>query len=259
MSRLISTAFAGAVLLTALVQAQIASAQQAIWLDQPLAAWNRPSDQVPEAPAPLGVSSPQCSKNERAPVTDGPAPRAPSLDASAPVTGNEEPQVEAAGWRLEAYWPTQRKGDLAVLLATSAYDGMCRPWRFNGFMFYRGRFAGTLSPVNMNSREDGVLAQDLSLPNDGELDAQFIRYAPTDPLCCPSRGRTVVRFGRHGSTAAPVMVPEKASPLSPGQRSGGWLGLQLPQILALAVVSALVIGASGGLLLRRGLARRRAS
>jgi hypothetical protein len=103
-------------------------------------------------------------------------------------------QVAQAGWRLEAFWPTQRAGNVALVMALSGYDGMCRPWGFNGFVFVGGRFAGTISPVNMDSREDGVLTgANVPTPaGDGSLEASFARYAPTDPLCCPSKGATRV-------------------------------------------------------------------
>src|ERR1051325_9169879 len=111
------------------------------WLDAgDTPAWNLAGGAVPHAlpenPDPRGI----CPRQERPPTTP------------------DEQQLAAQGWKLESYWPARQQGDVVLLLALSSYDGMCRPWGFNAFVFAGGRFAGTLSPQPMNSRADGVLA-----------------------------------------------------------------------------------------------------
>ena len=76
------------------------------------------------------------------------------------------------------------------------YDGMCRPRQYQYFVFARGMFAGTLSPHPMDSRTDGALVR-VTIENDRQLQAEFVRYLAADPLCCPS-GRTTVVFGIEG-------------------------------------------------------------
>src|SRR5439155_26264187 len=112
---------------------------QTSWLDSPPPPWNVPGAPVPAAPPGGGPVDPQCQAQERAPV------------------GSEEMAVVARGWRLTSAWPIQRAGVVAVLRATAAYDGMCRPTEYNAFVFEGGQFAGTLSPVNMFARTDGAL------------------------------------------------------------------------------------------------------
>jgi hypothetical protein len=47
-----------------------------------------------------------------------------------------------------------------------------------------GKFAGTLSPTLMTSRADGSSGE-VRLSK-SELTVEYNRYAPRDPLCCPS-------------------------------------------------------------------------
>jgi len=68
-------------------------------------------------------------------------------------------------------------------------DGMCRPLAYQIFVFADGRFAGTLSPVPMNSRTDGA-AQTPELFG-STVRVAYSRYAPSDPLCCPSHVDTL--------------------------------------------------------------------
>ncbi|MBV9174315.1 MAG: LppP/LprE family lipoprotein [Chloroflexi bacterium] len=162
--------------------------QTSIWLDLPLSNWNTPGAAVPAAePAPSTL--PMCSNEERAPANPA------------------ESQLAPQGWKLETYWSPIGGSSQQVILATSGYDGMCRPLAFNAFVFSNGRFAGTLSPNPMLSREDGVLTGTPSVLPDGTMQAEFIRYAPTDPLCCPSGGRTPVVYALESVSGAPVVVP----------------------------------------------------
>jgi hypothetical protein len=93
---------------------------------------------------------------------------------------------------------------VVVMLGTAGYDGMCRPWQYQGFVFVRGPFAGTLSPELMNSRMDGALSE-VALENDRRLTVQYLRYAAQDPLCCPSRTTNVeFEISATGRTVRPV-------------------------------------------------------
>ena len=85
-------------------------------------------------------------------------------------------------------------------------DGMCRPTGYNIFVFVGGRFAGTLSPAAMNSRDDASSGAVRILGADS-LSAEFARYAAQkDALCCPS-SRVTVRYRIDRAGAGPVVVP----------------------------------------------------
>jgi hypothetical protein len=168
----------------------------AAWLDAPPAPWNVAGAPLPTASSADAANLDRCAAQERAPV------------------GPDESQVAAARWRLEQYWPTQRGAGTVVVLGTSGYDGMCRPIGYNAFAFVDGRFAGTISPTLMYSRADGSLLETPTVAADGRVAAAFTRYAPQDPLCCPSRGRTAVTY-RIDRPAAPVLVPERIVQIPP--------------------------------------------
>ena len=89
---------------------------------------------------------------------------------------------------------------------------MCRPFQFQAFVFVQGRFAGTLSPGLMDSRSDGALSQ-VFLYDGESLTAEYQRYAPADPLCCPSR-TTNVRFAidRARASVRPVSASTSTPP-----------------------------------------------
>ena len=189
----------------ALVGATGAAAQAgASWLDGPPRAFNSPGAAIPAAPPPVTPPVDRCRDRERA------------------AAGPEETRVAAAGWRLEGYWPTRRSGDLALVMATADYDGMCRPAAFNGFAFVGERFAGTLAPEAMVSRLDGVLVDPPALSADRRLTASFTRYAPTArPHACDlprrdGRGRAGARprsdRRRPARAAHPGHRPEPAPP-----------------------------------------------
>jgi len=77
-----------------------------------------------------------------------------------------------------------------VFTALAGFDGMCRPMGYQAFVYSEGRYAGTLSPVPMNSRTDGSLTR-VHLVRSTAITAEFARYRDSDPLCCPSRTSTV--------------------------------------------------------------------
>ena len=87
---------------------------------------------------------------------------------------------------------------------------MCRPRQYQEFVFVRGIFAGTLSPVPMDSRTDGALGR-VTIPAADRVQAEYSRYGATDPLCCPSRITTVVF---EIEKQPPVLRAESASTVS---------------------------------------------
>ncbi|NJL43354.1 MAG: LppP/LprE family lipoprotein, partial [Pseudanabaena sp. SU_2_4] len=93
------------------------------------------------------------------------------------------------GWKL--YGSVQSYDLTQVVTATSSFDGMCRPIQYQAFVYWEGRYAGTLSPVSMDSRTDGALS-DIHLTSATNLSTEFYRYRESDPLCCPSGISTVL-------------------------------------------------------------------
>jgi hypothetical protein len=156
------------------------------WLDQPLSNWNTPGMDLPQAPPMDPSTNPQC------------------LNQGRPAETDADQAVSDAGWTLfggyNGGWNT------FVVRGLSGYDGMCRPLGFNEFVFVDGQFAGTISPDLMNSRTDGVGDLQYFAIKDS-MSAVFQRYAPTDPLCCPS-GNATVLYQVERTDAGPVLVPK---------------------------------------------------
>lgn len=144
------------------------AAAQVSWLDRPLRDWNT-STAVPRAPRGAAIDA-RCRSEIRSP--ESLADRA----------------LTRAGWSL--FGAAQTYGSLTVINAMSGTDGMCRPSGYNTFVFSGSRFMGTLSPENMNSREDGSLIT-ATLWNAKSISAEFNRYTSRDALCCPSQKSTV--------------------------------------------------------------------
>ena len=167
--------------------AQPASAASPDWLDAPLSPWNMPGALPPAAPQPKGDSPavPRCAGTVRQPRTP------------------QESALAGAGWFL--FGKTRVLGTRTILLAGASVDGMCRPWDYQAFVFVGLRFAGTLSPVLMDSRTDGALGE-ARFTSGGLIEAVFLRYAKADPLCCPSR-RSTVRYRIELPATLPRVVP----------------------------------------------------
>ena len=148
-----------------------AQAQAATWLNESKpASWNEPGLSIPAAPAIQADVNPGCREMARPPELE------------------EDRALRDRGWLLDGAY--QGGWGILVIRATAGYDGMCRPWQYQVFVFARGDFAGTLSPVSMNSRTDGALTQ-VFLASNGRLTAEYLRYAASDPACCPSRTTSV--------------------------------------------------------------------
>lgn len=176
------------------------AAQAATWLDTMPNNWNVP---------PLARHGLAALAGE-APLSQNTDPRCRMREVA--PTNTEESQLAGLGWKIEAYWPALQSGDLKLVTALADYDGMCRPLAFNVFVFAGGAYAGTLSPVTMNSRTDDVLAtpngkSGVTVQPDGTIQAVFTPYASTDPLCCPSRGTTTLTYRVQTLNGGPVVVP----------------------------------------------------
>ncbi|MBV9355850.1 MAG: LppP/LprE family lipoprotein [Chloroflexi bacterium] len=160
------------------------------WLDSPPANWNNAGMDIPAPdPAYAAAGGPQCATL---------VPRPAATDADTALTD--------AGWTLfSSYlggWNT------TIVRGLSGYDGMCRPMGYNAFVFVDGQFAGTISPTAMDSRTDG--AGDVRyFASKDTLVAEFQRYGPDDPLCCPSN-TTDVTYQISRTPAGPVLVPHQS-------------------------------------------------
>jgi hypothetical protein len=164
------------------------------WLDRPLASWNKPGATIPRAPA---------SGENAAAVTN-------RCKLSPPRATAAERAVSAAGWI--PFWNFDQplvRDDVEIVGGMRGADGMCRPITYNLFVFVRGKFAGTLSPTLMISRTDGA-SSTVRIPAP-DITAEFLRYADTDPLCCPTTHVTV-RYRIDRQTAGPVVVPAEVRP-----------------------------------------------
>jgi len=162
------------------------------WLDRPRTDWNRFRSQVaplPEPPAVPDIAAPDiCNEQMRRP------------------TQPFEQALVACGWKL--FGPVQVFGPTQVIMATAGLDDMCRPLGFQVFVTWDGRYAGTLSPVAMHARTDSALVR-VELLSPLRLLAEFSRYAPGDPVCCPSRTAVVHYILQPGGV--PIVRAEEIS------------------------------------------------
>jgi hypothetical protein len=162
-----------------------ANADSGSWLDKkPLLSWNVPGVAIPKATKSNSGNLGRCTSTIRKPQT--PADR----------------MVASAGWKL--FGPYQLYADTAIVMGEADADGMCRPTGYQGFVFVRGRFAGTLSPSAVDDRTDGAFAIPM-LYNGTTFSVTYQRYTDKDPLCCPSRSSSVTFkvVQQHG---VPVLV-----------------------------------------------------
>jgi LppP/LprE lipoprotein len=159
------------------------------WLDQPLKSWNTPGAAIP---------SPKAAEEDKLSVIKRCGLKRQA--ATAP-----EKALDAAGWI--PFWNFDQqlvRDGVEIVGGMSGADGMCRPADYNLFVFVDGRYAGTLSPETMVSRTDGSSGvARMPLP---QLTAEFSRYRPADPLCCPS-SRVMVRYRIDRLPAGPVVIP----------------------------------------------------
>ena len=160
-------------------------AQDETWLDGDLASWNTPGMAIPTAPTIDDDPEPQCAERER------------------PAETEEDDALIAKGWRL--FLPYQRGWGVTLISGLASYDAMCRPLGYQSFVFVDGVFAGTISPEPMNSRTTGA-ASDVNLWYADQVSAEYLRYAPDDPLCCASSTDSVT-FTIADTPDGPVLNP----------------------------------------------------
>jgi len=189
----------GLVLSTLLIAAQFATPVLAqapptaiSWLDRPLVQWNTPGMPVPTAQSPSAVNAPYCSNGNRPPDT--------SVDQT----------LVDHGWFLTTAY--QGGWGLTIVEAQGGWDGMCRPLDYQGFVFSNGEYAGTIAPDLMAARADG--SADFIYLRQGTLSVGFVRYADTDPLCCPSGGESNVIYHVDHTDAGPVLVADSVQRVS---------------------------------------------
>lgn len=87
-----------------------------------------------------------------------------------------EKAVVREGWKL--YGPVQSSGTTIVFTALAGFDWMCRPLGYQAFAYSEERYAGTLSPVPMNSRTDGSLTR-VPLDSEHRRVCPLSRFRPT--------------------------------------------------------------------------------
>jgi uncharacterized lipoprotein YbaY len=168
------------------------AARPGSWLDAPLTAWNVAGQNVHKPPPPsssLQADAQRCGENTRK----------PSLDVDRPLVRE--------GWKL--FGPAMVYGRTTIVKARSDADGMCRPLGYNVFVFYDGKFAGTISPVLMNARTDGA-ETNVHILDEDQVTVEFARYTAQDPLCCPSSTSRVM-FELKNDAAGPRLVPLEAA------------------------------------------------
>ena len=168
-----------------LLLASPARAQDETWLDGDLVSWNTPGMVIPAAPTIDGNLDPRCVERER------------------PAETAEDEALVAEGWRL--FLPYQRGWGVTLISGLASYDGMCRPMGYQSFVFVDGVFAGTISPEPMDSRTTGA-ATDVNLWYADQVSAEYLRYAPDDPLCCASSTDSV-QFTIEETPGGPVLNP----------------------------------------------------
>ncbi len=175
----------------------VAQAKDLSWLDSPIKSWNTPARTLPRAEA-NGETIPELAK------------RCSYLPLLRNTPG--ERALADAGWvPFHAFDKQIVERDVEIVGGLAAADGMCRPMDYNVFVFVGGRFAGTLSPAEMMSREDGSVGGGIRLTPEDGLAAEFARYLDKDALCCPS-GRVRVQYRIDRKSTPPVVVPVSVQP-----------------------------------------------
>jgi hypothetical protein len=167
------------------------------WLDRPLENWNAAASAIVQASNPPDAIQKDAERCALAAPRDTAGERA----------------LAGAGWiPFHLFDRQMSERDIEIVGGLAASDGMCRPMRFNGFVFVGGKFAGTLSPIPMDSRTDGVVAGGIRVAADDSVSTEFARYTDKDALCCPT-ARVRVRYQIDRTGASPVLVPVAAQPL----------------------------------------------
>lgn len=170
------------------------------WLDRAPVNWNRKMSGLPRPVSSINTAEARTRCRDFIRQPDSPAERA----------------LVHAGWIL--YGAVQSYGPTKVVTALSGFDGMCRPLGYQGFVYWEGRYAGTLSPAAMNSRTDGMLVN-IRLVSATHISGEFARYKESDPLCCPTRTSHVTYEVRRDDLplVAPISIDTAAVGAPPGE------------------------------------------
>jgi hypothetical protein len=116
--------------------------------------------------------------------------------------------ISTHGWLIARVVPALPSGTdpggISIVMGISGADGMCRPLGYQLFAFRGGRYIGTLSPELMDARADASF-EAVRLTGPTTLQVDFLRYAESDPLCCP-HATTRVWFAIAGGSR-PRIVP----------------------------------------------------
>lgn len=156
--------------LIAILSASAQPKEKPLWLDAAPKQWNKPGASIPRARK-LGLDEDEFMRKQCLP------------GVKQPMTPEARTVVEK-GWLLAA--ETHDNRGIVVVTGMQDFDGMCRPTRYQDFVFVNGKYAGTLSPALMDSRSDAASIR-VAFPDPGKVYAEFERYSLPDPLCCPSR------------------------------------------------------------------------
>ena len=177
------------------VSAQQSARPNGLWLDHTPVNWNRRMSGLPRPVSSTGAAEVRT--------------RCP--DTVRPANSPAEHALARAGWML--YGKVQSNASTKVVLAMSGADGMCRPLGYQAFVYWDGRYAGTLSPAVMDSRTDGALTI-IRLISPTSISAEFVRYNESDPRCCPTRISHVTYEVSHDEAPLVTAVNIKTVPTS---------------------------------------------
>lgn len=144
-----------------------ALAQTSQWLDmKPLPNWNSRKRVILETKKISNAELKRCSTSVRQP------------------TLSQDFLLTKMNWTLTG--AAQVFGNTAIITTAEGFDGMCRPLKYETYVFIGNKLAGALTPAPVNSREDGSLSS-VNLYSETEFTAEFARYRNSDALCCPSK------------------------------------------------------------------------
>ena len=177
-----------------------AFAQTSRWLDmKPLPNWNSRKRVILETKKMSAAELKRCSV----------AIRQPSLPQDFLLT--------KMNWTLTG--AAQVFGNTAVITTAEGFDGMCRPLKYETYVFVGNKLAGGLTPGPMDSRTDGSVIN-VNLYSETDLSAEFARYKNSDALCCPSKTeRVIYKVKPDGRNF--LLVPEFKSGNDSADNGGG--------------------------------------